>query len=572
MDSRRPSTALLWGLALAGCAAAAAAVALAYASDHLEEPGIHAGLVDWVILPYVFAGLIAWWRRPDSRFGPLMVAAGFAMFLSSLQWSNAALPYTIGLLFDLLPATLFLHVYLAFPDGRLAPGAERILVVAGYGASVGLQLVKMLLGGGDPNDLLAVTTSSAADTVEDVQLVALSAISLAGIVVLAVRGRRRPMRRWVALLVESFALGLVMLALLLLAGLFGWSSFETIRRITFAILGLAPLAFLVGVLSSRLARSTVADLLVELRGSPPSEALPGIFARALRDPSVTIAYWLPEYESWADLEGRPVELPAEDSGRAATVIERDGVPLAALVHNRSLTDEPELLDAASAAAGIALENARLQADLRAHLEELKGSRERVVEAGLKERQRLERNLHDGAQQRLVALSLQLRMLEKRLSDDPDARERLDQARQEITLSLEELRTVAHGLHPAVVSDHGLAVALEALVARAPVPIRLTVGFEDRVDERLEVAAYYVVSESLANIGKHANATSATVAVARDNGELVVEIVDDGVGGADTEGGTGIRGLADRVEALGGRLRVWSPSGDGTRVRAEMPCE
>jgi signal transduction histidine kinase len=266
-----------------------------------------------------------------------------------------------------------------------------------------------------------------------------------------------------------------------------------------------------------------------------------------------------------------VDLPTHDPARTITVISQDGVRLAAMVHSRALDDEPELLDAVSAAAGIALENGRLHAELRARLEELRGSRQRVIEAGQRERQRLERDLHDGAQQRLIALSLALSTLEERVGDDPDTKAQLDQVRREIALSLEELRTVAHGLHPAVVSGHGLAVALESLVAGAPVPVRLNVDLADRVGERLEVAAYYVVCESLANIGKHAQASSATVAVARANGHLVVEIVDDGVGGADSERGTGLRGLADRVEALDGRLRVWTPHGGGTRVRAEMPC-
>jgi signal transduction histidine kinase len=158
-----------------------------------------------------------------------------------------------------------------------------------------------------------------------------------------------------------------------------------------------------------------------------------------------------------------------------------------------------------------------------------------------------------------------------LSDDPASQAELDQARREIALSLEELRDVARGIHPAVVSGHGLEVALESLAARAPVPVRLTVDLNGRVNERLEVAAYYVVSESLANIAKHARAKTATVDIARADGELVVEIVDDGIGGADSERGTGLRGLADRVEALDGRLRVWTPRGGGTRVRAEMPC-
>ncbi len=191
--------------------------------------------------------------------------------------------------------------------------------------------------------------------------------------------------------------------------------------------------------------------------------------------------------------------------------------------------------------------------------------------GQKERQRLERNLHDGAQQRLIALSLELTALERSLADDPEARASLDQARREIATSLEELRDVARGLHPAVVSGHGLDIALEQLAARAPVPVKLVVQLDGRLPEPLEVAAYYLVSESLANVGKHANAKSATVEVSRVGDQIVVEIVDDGAGGADTELGSGLRGLADRVEALGGRLRVWSPEGGGTRLRAEIPC-
>ncbi len=565
---------MLWGLALAGFAAAGVSVALAFTSDHVPEPGLRAALLDWIVLPYVLAGLVAWWRRPDSRFGPLMVVAGFVMFLSGLQWSNQALPYTVGMAFDLAPAILFLHVFLAFPDGRLEWRAERVLVAAGYAVAFGLQLLKMGLGAGGPDNLLAVVVEpAAANTVEDVELLALSAISLAGIALLAARrlGSGRPLRRPTALLVDSFALALVMIAALLLAAVFAWPSFETIRRVTFGIIGIAPVAFLIGLLSARLARSTVAALLVELRADPAPADLPEVFGRALRDPSLTLAYWLPEFESWADLDGRPVVLPAEDSERATTLIYGEGVRLAALVHNRSLNEEPELLDAVSAAASIALENARLHAELQARLQELRGSRARVIEAGQQERQRLERNLHDGAQQRLIALSLDLRLLEERLGDDPEARVGLDQARQEIALSLDELRDIARGIHPAVVSGHGLAVALESLAARAPVPVRLTVELDDRVGEKVEVAAYYVVSESLTNIGKHAAATSATVGVARANGELVVEIVDDGIGGADSERGTGLRGLADRVEALGGRLRVWTPTGGGTRVRADLPC-
>jgi signal transduction histidine kinase len=566
---------MLWTIALAAFAAAVSTFALAYANEFITDPLLDAALLDWTLLPYVVAGSIAWWRRPDSRFGPLMIVAGFGSWLTSLQWASSDLAFTIGIAVDLMPPVLFLHVFLAFPDGRLGLPA-RLLVAVGYFTAVGLQLAKMLLGLGAPHNLLAIWNEpSAGIKVEDVQIYAMATILIAGIPLLALRRRAsgRHLRSWVEVLVYSFALVLVLLAVLLLNAKTSWITDPlTVRRIAFFGIGLSPIAFLIGLLSARLARSTVADLLVKLHTDPPPAELPALLGRTLRDPSVRLAYWLPEYDSWADLDGQLVTLPEPNSGEAATVIERDGVRLAALVHSRSLEDEPELLDAVSAAAGIALENGRLQSELRARLEELRGSRERVIEAGQKERQRLERNLHDGAQQRLISLSLDLSMLEARLGNDPEARAQLDQARDEIAQSLEELREVAHGLHPAVVSGHGLTVALESLAARAPVPVRLNVDLEERVDEQVEVAAYYVVSESLANIGKHAEASSATIEVARANGELVVEIVDDGVGGADSEAGSGVRGLADRVEALGGRLRIWSPRGGGTRVRAELPCE
>jgi signal transduction histidine kinase len=572
---RAPALAVLWALALAGFVAAGASVALALTSDRVPQPaGLQAALLDWVTLPYILAGLVAWRRRSDSRFGPLMVAAGFVMFVSSFQWTSAALPYTVGLAFDLIPVAIFVHVFLAFPTGRLERGVERGVVAAAYSAALGPQFVKMALGGVGGDNLLAVVSEpSAALAVQKVQLITLSVLALAGVALLALRrlDAGRPLRRRAALLVDSFALGLVMIAVLLVAGAFELPAFETIRRVTFGVLGVAPVAFLIGLLDARLARSSVGDLVVELDSDPAPAELRDALARALGDESLTLAYWLPEFDSWADLDGRPVALPERDGARATTLIDRDGRHMAALLHNRSLEDEPELLDAVCAAAGMALENGRLHVELRARVEELKGSRQRVIDAGQHERRRLERDLHDGAQQRLIALSLELGLLAERLQANPDARTRLDQARGEIAVSLDELRDVARGIHPAVVSGHGLAVGLESLAARATVPVRLAVELDGRVDERIEVAAYYVVCESLANVGKHAQASSATVAVSRSNGELVVEVVDDGVGGADSERGTGLRGLADRVEALGGRLRVWTPRGGGTRVRADIPC-
>jgi signal transduction histidine kinase len=570
-SARRPNPWLLGAIAIVGCAAPVRSIALALTSDHVDL--VRVALLDWITVPFILAGLVAWVRRPESRLGLLMIGGGCASGLSALQLTHVDALYTIGAVFDILPAALFLHVFLAFPDGRLRSRLERVLVAAAYTAAIGLQLVKISLGAFGPKSLFELWASpTAAADVQHVQLLSLSVICLAGVALLAARRRQagRPRRRSVALLIDSFALGLVMIAVLFVVGTFDGPAFREIQQATLIVIGISPIVFLLGLLDARLGRSAVGDLIVELRAEPAPADLRNALARALRDRSLALVYWLPDFQTYVDVEGRPVELGDED-GRTATSIDRKGAHVAALVHDSALDEEPELLEAVGAAAGIALENGRLNAELRARLEELKGSRVRVLEAGQKERQRLERNLHDGAQQRLVALSLELSLLEEQLSGDPPARTRIDEARREIAMSLEELRDVARGIHPAVLTGHGLTVALESIVARASVPVRLTVGIEGRLPEQVEVAAYYVVSESLTNIDKHAQATRATAAIVRTNGHVVVEVVDDGVGGADTERGSGLRGLADRVEALGGRLRVWTPLGGGTRVKAEIPC-
>jgi signal transduction histidine kinase len=577
-DVRAPRPALLWAIAACGCAAVGVTLTLALTSDHLTEPGIHGALLAWTTVTYVFAGLVAWWRRPESRFGPLMIGAGCASFLSSLSSANAAGLFTIGIAFDLLPAVLFLHVFLAFPSGRLQGRIDRALVAAGYVTAFGAQFVGMALDGFGPDNLLALAGEpDAAYSLLRAQLVVLSAICLGGVAILGVRRRRAPRRarRWPALLVDSFALALVMLAFLFLSAAFGLVSgqlaFETVRRVTLFVIGLAPLAFLVGLLHARLARAAVGDLLIGLRSDSAPADLRAAIARALRDPSLTLVFWLPEYASWADVDGNRVVLDADGDGRATTLIDRGDQHLAALTHDASLNDEPELLESVAAAAGMALENARLHAESRARLSELRASRERIVAAGDAERRRLERNLHDGAQQRLVAVALQLRLLRDRIRGDPALAEELATvASDELAQSLAELRELARGLHPAVL-EHGLAAALDALANRSAVATTIRYDAPGRLPESVELAAYFVACEALTNTAKYAGASAATVRVWRDNGAAIIEVADDGVGGASDEGGSGLRGLADRVEALDGTLRVTSPAGAGTIVTARLPC-
>jgi signal transduction histidine kinase len=565
---------VLWILGLAAVAFCVLTAVLAAANADLYQPALRVLLVWWITLPYIFAGMVAWRRRPDSAFGPLMILAGFITQLSMLQWTSLPLPNTIGQLCDLLVAAVWLHIFLAYPTGRLAGGAERVVVVVGYVAALGLQVVILALGGFDDKHLLSVVKRPhAAEAVENVQLLVLSALALIGVGLLW--GRWRSLPRWqrrrpAQILIECFGLSLVMLAALLVAGAFQLPGFEVIRLVTFGVAGLAPLAFLAGLLDARLAKAGVGELLVQLRTDPTPD-LQALLAQALRDPTLSLIYWLPQYGSWADQDGNPRSLPASDSGRRVTFVKQNGEQIAALIYDAALGEEPELVEAVSAAAGIALENGRLEAELKARLQELQGSRSRVVEAQQNERRRLERNLHDGAQQRLVALALELGVLAEKANNDPATQDRLKRARGEVAESLDELRDIARGLHPAVVSGHGLAIALESLAAATPLEVHLKTDGLPRLPEQLEVAAYYVVSESLTNAAKHAQADTVTVEVGVTTDTLIVEIVDDGIGGADSERGTGLRGLADRIEALNGHLRVWSSVGKGTRVRAEIPC-
>jgi signal transduction histidine kinase len=431
----------------------------------------------------------------------------------------------------------------------------------------------MLFGDGGERNLVAVVDNPTVVTsLRAVQLAFVSAVLLMGTTSLVLRRRRDPpLRTPLGLLAYSFSLALAMIALLYLVQLFAWTSvIENVRLATFGIIGLAPIVFLVAILDARLGRASVGDLVEALGVNPGPADLQEAVARALRDPSVRLAYWLPEFDSYADVDGRQIEL--EDSpGRSSTPVKRDDQPVAMLLHDSALDDEPRLLSSVVSAIGMTIENAQLQVELRARLEELRGSRARILQAEQSERRRLERDLHDGAQQRLIALTLELGELGDRLDGDAEIRTRIDSARQEVTASIAELRDLAHGIHPAAVSDHGLAVALESVATRATVPVEVIGATQDRMPEQVELAAFFIVCEALTNVARHAEATSAVVELERNPGALIVEVRDDGIGGASADTGSGLRGLADRVEALGGRLQVWSPVGQGTRLRAEIPC-
>jgi signal transduction histidine kinase len=558
-------------------ALAAGTAALILASDVTDTPGLTAALTLLVGLSWSAIGLVQRLRRPANRLGSLMLLFGFVWFLGRWIYVNPSLLYTIGLFVGAVFFAVLGHALLAFPGGRLEGRLPRLIVTAGYlDTLVVVGIGNLFYEGapGDPRNLALVDANAGlADALKNVARGVGIALFLAVLVVLARRWRRAT-PRWRHAFGLAFWAGFaaVLSSAISILSRAPYRPLGWVDAVSYVIVAAVPLALTVDLLRGTLGRGAVAELVVQLGDTRAPGHLRDALARALHDPTLSLAYWLPEQRRYVDVEGRPVELPADDADAATTIVEREGSPVAALVHDATLRDEPELVQAVGAAAGLALENERLQADLRARLTELRSSRARMVEATDAERRRLERNLHDGTQQRLVSISMALALAESKLQSDPDrARVILEEARAGLGTALQELRELSQGIHPAVLAERGLQPALRELVYLAPMPIELDVLGGERLPEPVEAAAYYVVAEALANVAKYASASAVSVTVQRHNGIAVVEVADDGSGGADPAVGSGLRGLADRVEALGGTLVLDSPPGVGTRLRAEIPC-
>lgn len=539
---------------------------------------------------FIALGLATWGRRPENRVGPLLVAIGFAWLVLPLRYSRDSLPWTLALALPTLHQALLVHLIFAYPTGRIRARFERALVVVAYTVSVlGSVAVAMFqrdapsVGYAGPSNLVLVSTDvDVWRLLREMQSYAQA--GLAVLILFAVARRfalaSGPARRRSAPLL----LGGIVAALLFTTGytvlgyastflpdiVYDWRGFG--RWLVVGSYALVPLAFSFGLLRERLAQSAVADLVAELGRSPSAAALRQGLTRALGDRSLVLGVWSEDEQRYLDTEGLPVELPIDDARRAVTFLEQDRRQLGALVYDAALRDDPGLVDAALAAARLALENERLRDELRAQLADVQASRARIVEAGTTERRRLERDLHDGAQQQLVRLSLLLQLARSRADNDRDELPALlSEAGDLAKEALSEIRALAQGIHPAILTEEGLGGALEWLAESAPLPVRVLEAPDERLPESVEMAAYFVVSEALTNIAKYAQARSATVQASRRDAKLVIDVVDDGVGGAEPSRGSGLRGLADRVAALDGRLEVESPPGGGTRVRAEIPC-
>jgi signal transduction histidine kinase len=513
--------------------------------DALDSAGSNAHALaagDFVAgLSLIACGIACRSRYPENRIGTLLTAAGYAWFLGTFSGASFDPASDAGALFVTLHRGPLAHALLAYPAGRLPRVYERGLATLLYAWAA------VPDAGSSPSLTLAAA--------------GLLVLGLAGSFRVAGGPRRRA--RAAALLA-----GLALSAVLAVGSLATLAhSGDPVNRAVLGAYQWVVAAVAVGLALDLLrrgwTRATVAGLVVELGRLPEATTLRARLAAALGDPSLTLGYRIGG--GYVDEAGRPVEAPAAGSGRELTVVRDGDAPIAALVHDGGTLEDPELLESVAEAARIALSNVRLQHEIRRQVAEVDASRRRILESAELQRRRLERQLREGAERRLAEVEDILAAVEC----DGEALGTLDESRAELARARAELRELAHGILPELLTRHGLSSALEDIARRAGVPVELSVA-APRLPERIEAAVYFVSSEALANVGKHARATAARIAVRRRGESLIVEVADDGAGGASFESGSGLRGLADRVEALGGTLVVDSPRGHGTRLRARLP--
>jgi signal transduction histidine kinase len=576
--SRRLRAALIAG-------AAAAMICFVWSSRPWPAPDLPFLISTAIIaLSFLAAGIAAWQRWPASRLGLLFTIVGYAYLLPpTLANLPNPLAFTIGNLTATVSGAALAHLALAWPSGRLRSRFERWVVIAEYAWTLIPTGVSMLFwnlsfcgcsGGGRANLLLIDSSRPVWDAISVASIP--GSVVLTGTVLVLIIRHWRSARGWSRRVMTPLLwISVAVIAVSVAQDVTGNLNLAIANSAFLG--GIAPLVLLAGpalvvadTVRARSARGAIGTAVVDLEPGASPGRLRDALARALGDSTLQLAFRLPDGSGYLDTSGQAVEVARPGPGRAVTpVADADG---AVLVHDAGLEHEPQLVRLTAAAASMALEHSRLQAEVQAQLEQVRASRTRIVEAGDAERRRLERDLHDGAQQRLVTLSLALGMARDRAAGaDPELGALIESARKEAKEALTELRELARGIHPAVLTETGLAGAIQALAERSPVATTISAVPDGRFPAAIEATAYFVVCEALANVAKHARAGGAEVTIRKRPGRLVVEVSDDGVGGARPEAGSGLRGLADRVASVGGVLRVDSPPGYGTRLEADLPC-
>ena len=542
-------------------------------------------------LVFVAAGAVVWWSRPTNRCWWLLMAAGGTWFLSTLAGAGnedlALLGFATGAWHYLFLAWLLL----AFPSGRTSGSRSRWLL-ASMAVLLALRTLSRLFLFVPPdgtgcgcvqNRFLPVTDPRWFNAVETAYPWVVSVL-FALVIGETLDRWRRSSGAGRRMLGPVLALGVAVAVQIGYAQVIrqelAWAILRADDLFLLVVLtrSLAAVSFVVGLRRTGSTRSAVVGMVGELGESADPARLQAALRRALQDPSLVLLPWSEEEGGYAGGGGRASRAPDPGPGRAVTLVDADGSHLAALVHDEALLEDPGLVSAVSAAVRLTVDNERLRLELQRRLDDLAASRARIIAAGDDERRRIERDLHDGTQQRLVTIALRLRLAEARLpeGDSTDVRGALTQAVDDLAAVVAEVRDLARGIHPAILAESGLHAALESLADRSPVPVRTAIEVPVEPHERVAATAYFCVAEALTNVAKHANATRAVLEARIEHGTLRIVVSDDGVGGArppggESRAGSGLSGLEDRVNASGGMLRVLSPPGGGTRIEVELPC-
>ncbi len=535
-----------------------------------------------MVASYVGVGLYTWWRRPGSRLGPLVVGNGFLYAATSFNASGASAAYTLGMVLWAVYVVYTAYLLLSYPRGRLESRLERTFIGAYALSTAVLTALNLALsptfpaagsfndcGTRCPANALAGDDAAIGTAVNSASSIVFT-IALIGLTMLlfdktrtSAPGLRRAVTPVAAVFTATVAWFVI--SLYLLPAYPGTASAVTIVN---GVLGLAiPLAILLGQVSwDRFAAISLGQIAVRARDGPltPS-AVQEVLADALGDPSVTLGLW-DGASGYVDVDGEPVELPTDPQVRAVTRLSRHGRPVAAIIHDPMLDTDSVLLEGLAASSVMMLENARLVAELHA-------SHARIVRTAERERRRLERDLHDGAQQRLMAIQIQLRLVEERI-DDRELAARLDAVGTQAAEAVDELRALAHGIYPPLLRSFGVADALRADAMSAQVPIEIVDEGIGRCSPTVEMAIYFCAMEAVQNATKHAGSHArVTITLGRDGERVRFAVADDGVGmdssAADGDG-EGLTSIRDRIGAVSGELEITSTPGRGTTIRATVP--
>lgn len=530
-------------------------------------------------LIYVAAGTLAWSRRPANRFGMLLIVGGIFWFVAGLVYTGSPVLIAAGEILATMVLALVIHLLLAFPSGRLRSRLDRGIVATAYFISLVLQAPLYLFGAlPPPFDVLQIDDQpDLFDAGKWTQQALGVAVVLGAAAVMYARQRSAPgeQRRVLAPLTIYGVLAILFIPV---AGAL-LPEFKTIDPVILEeaqVIGLAglPVAFVVALVRGGFARTAGIEELgtwlgAEGGGRPP---LVAALAETLGDPSVELVYWVPEVEGYVHETGAPAMLPAAGSGRGAVEVESGGRRIGAIVYDSQLIADASVVRAAGRVIAIELERERLTADLRASRDELRHSRRRIVDASDRERRRIAQDLHDGLQAQMVLLAIKGRDIGADPAASESIRSRSDDLGDGLETAIADLRGLIQGVMPAALIERGLPAAVEDLADRMPVPTALTIGeLNGSLSREVESAGYFVVAEALTNAVKHGRAHELRVGLTQGGGMLRIEVCDDGIGGAGVGPGAGLRGMADRVDVLGGSLRVQSPAGGGTEVIAEVPC-